>query len=1190
MPDDEPTSNHSDGEQSPDETDQTDPAPHEVTWQPPTLEELGQLLPLFRIDELLGLGGMGAVYKAYQANLARFVAIKLLSADYSTDEAFVATFKNEARILAQLHHPRIIAIHDLGETSEGHLYFIMEYIEGRNLRTVLSEGPLPQDRALELTSQICDALHAAHGKGIVHRDIKPENILIDDEGNVKLVDFGLAAPAREAGAGPSGGVIMGTPDYSAPEVLEDEADHRADLFALGVMLYEMLTGGVPSGEYLPASSCVKCDVRIDRIIARAVQPDRETRYQCANDFKTMVDHIRATPVGDLKVSAMPQARPIGTPSFVPTARPVAVAVKAPSSLGKVLLIAAVLLGAGWFFMKKKDTPVQVAGAQPTSPAATQPPSIEKPPIGKEEPPSLSTPGAKERKTVARVEGEKMTIVKVTNGETKTDDMAKKRTSVWGGGEQIYWSKGGKDDVLTLRFPVWESGLQRVKAVLTAGKDFAVVEAKLDGKEVPGSPFDQYTNHSTILGTLDFGVFDLSQGEHEFQFRLVDAHGGGEDKTGQYNFGLDQIVLEPPTRTEPPAAPGTDLGKTARASASTCANQDNVTALNNGKEPPKNNNHDYKEYPRFTWHPRKQGLEWVQYEWETPQVINECQIFWFNELSSRGGCVLPQFWRILYREESGAWVPVDVNFPEAENDKWSTVRFPSVKTMALRISVQCQNEYSAGIYAWKALAADPATVSDPKQQTRPDLFLGDISPLHSRVGQGVYGANIYNNDDKGKRVVLLGGKECTQFLWAHAPSWIEFAIPSGYDRFKTTGIGPSFSAGERLPGFGLLKLSVQVDGKTVFASEELTTYPNFEVPVDVKIPAGSKTLTLLVDHLGDNVLDHAFWANPTLIAGEGSPSKIVSAPRKLAGLSAAIANTKWDTINEVNQRAWGDLTFLATGFSTMNGIAGGWKETGPLTVELGTTYILQFTEDLSSFVATTKAGTKVVTGARKAPSASGTGGDVAAGFKPIYETGFEQPVFTQGAFVVGRAQPACRTDMHWALFNVGTTQIDAFTTGVEAVVAKTGKQALWVNAKAANKNRCGFSATVENPGGSILVSADVFFANSARKTRWQFAVGDPDAPSGYVGGINIDAEGRGIQLITKGGTLINEPIKRDVWMRIQVRVDVGEQTFDVFIDGKDVALNAPVFAPVKRVRTFQFATAGDGDDRAFFDNFSFAVGP
>ena len=188
-------------------------------WEPPTPEELGRLLPQYQIESLLGRGGMGAVYKGIQPELERPVAIKILPAEVAADEEFVTRFKREARTLAKLQHSRIITIHDFGQTSDGHLYFVMEYIDGTNLREILRGPGLTAEQALLAVSQVCDALYAAHKQGVIHRDIKPENVLITRDGYVKLADFGLARPLDEQDADvlTSAHVVMGTPAYMAPE-------------------------------------------------------------------------------------------------------------------------------------------------------------------------------------------------------------------------------------------------------------------------------------------------------------------------------------------------------------------------------------------------------------------------------------------------------------------------------------------------------------------------------------------------------------------------------------------------------------------------------------------------------------------------------------------------------------------------------------------------------------------------------------------------------------------------------------------------------------------------------------------------------------------------------------------------------------------------------------------------------------
>ncbi|WP_157447576.1 serine/threonine-protein kinase [Chthoniobacter flavus] len=269
-------------------------------WEPPTLEEVSRLLPQYRIEQLIGRGGMGAVYKGIQLNLDRPVAIKLLPAEMAMDEAFVARFEREARTLAKLQHSRIVTIFDFGRTAEGHLYFVMEYIDGTDLRRILRGPGLDPEQALALVGQLCDALQAAHREGIVHRDLKPENVLITRDGYVKLADFGLARPPQEEGAPnlTQTNLVLGTPDYMAPEQRfgAARADARSDIFALGVMLYEMLTGQTPRGVFDPPSHKVKMDVRIDEVVLKALQSEPERRYQKASELKTAVENIRTTPL------------------------------------------------------------------------------------------------------------------------------------------------------------------------------------------------------------------------------------------------------------------------------------------------------------------------------------------------------------------------------------------------------------------------------------------------------------------------------------------------------------------------------------------------------------------------------------------------------------------------------------------------------------------------------------------------------------------------------------------------------------------------------------------------------------------------------------------------------------------------------------------------------------------------------
>jgi serine/threonine protein kinase len=339
---------------------------------PPTPAELAPLFPELEILEFLGRGGMGVVYKARQKQLDRLVALKILAPKIARDTAFAERFLREARAMARLNHPHIVAVYDFGKTEgrgkqEGETgrggemeigdqplavsqtplyYFIMEYVDGVNLRRLLDTGKLAPEAALAIVPQICEALQYAHDHGIVHRDIKPENILLDKDGRVKIADFGLAklmgategetgggggregeceaaglapraAPAEKGTVplgrnGPSGaahqggqspfpltaaGQVMGTPQYMAPEqVLHPQAvDHRADIYSLGVVFYQMLTGELPTGRFAPPSKKVQIDVRLDEVVLRALEQEPDRRYQHASEMKTRVETIVATP-------------------------------------------------------------------------------------------------------------------------------------------------------------------------------------------------------------------------------------------------------------------------------------------------------------------------------------------------------------------------------------------------------------------------------------------------------------------------------------------------------------------------------------------------------------------------------------------------------------------------------------------------------------------------------------------------------------------------------------------------------------------------------------------------------------------------------------------------------------------------------------------------------------------------------
>lgn len=263
----------------------------------PPIDEVRRLFPQLEIIELLGRGGMGVVFKARQPKLDRLVALKLLlraRQEQKADAAFAERFAREARALARLSHPDIVAVYDYGEAG-GYPFLIMEYVEGLTLRQLLQREKISPAQALALVPKICEALQFAHQQGVVHRDIKPENILLDTQGRVKIADFGIAkvvGPAAPAGLTQERQVI-GTPHYMAPEQIEhpQAVDHRADIFSLGVVFYEMLTGELPLGKFAPPSRKVQVDVRLDEVVLHALEKEPERRYQHVSEVKTDVEAI-----------------------------------------------------------------------------------------------------------------------------------------------------------------------------------------------------------------------------------------------------------------------------------------------------------------------------------------------------------------------------------------------------------------------------------------------------------------------------------------------------------------------------------------------------------------------------------------------------------------------------------------------------------------------------------------------------------------------------------------------------------------------------------------------------------------------------------------------------------------------------------------------------------------------------------
>src|SRR5258706_14782947 len=276
---------------------ETSVQPETAPFQPPSLEEIARMFPQLEILAFIGKGGMGAVYKARQPSFDRLGEMNILPPQTASESGFAERFNREARALAKLSHPNIVAVHEFGQVN-GMPFFIMEFVDGLNLRQLERAGKLSPREALQIVPQICEALQFAHEEGIVHRDIKPENILLDKKGRVKIADFGIAKiMGREAETGiTETKAAIGTPQYMAPEQMEkpETVDHRADIFSLGVVFYEMLTGELPLGKFAPPSRKVEVDVRLDDVVLRALEKEPERRYQQASQVKTAVETIAST--------------------------------------------------------------------------------------------------------------------------------------------------------------------------------------------------------------------------------------------------------------------------------------------------------------------------------------------------------------------------------------------------------------------------------------------------------------------------------------------------------------------------------------------------------------------------------------------------------------------------------------------------------------------------------------------------------------------------------------------------------------------------------------------------------------------------------------------------------------------------------------------------------------------------------
>jgi len=330
-------------------------------FQAPSLEELAPLFPSYKIEAFIAQGGMGAVYQARQISLDRPVAIKILPREFGADPEFRESFAAEAKAMARLNHPNLIGVYDFGDV-DGMLYLVMELVPGKSLYHSCYGKAIEPTQSAEIIIAICRGIDHAHDADILHRDIKPANILLSQDTTPKIGDFGLAAPMNEA-ANPED-VIYGTPGYTAPEVIARQpVDRRADIFSIGVMLHQLLTGQMPDETRSSPSSLSGCPIGYDAIVARSTHPDPNLRYTSAGELADALAHVSSQPKSILNVPAA--AAPV---------RPTeAVAAKKKSPALVLTLVGLAAVAAVAFIANQKKP------ADPPTPAVVEEPAKPTPP-------------------------------------------------------------------------------------------------------------------------------------------------------------------------------------------------------------------------------------------------------------------------------------------------------------------------------------------------------------------------------------------------------------------------------------------------------------------------------------------------------------------------------------------------------------------------------------------------------------------------------------------------------------------------------------------------------------------------------------------------------------------------------------------------------------------------------------------
>jgi|GEM_PF-1789073 len=316
----------------------------ETEFEAPSAAELQMRFTQYRIEKLVAVGGMGAVYRATQLSVDRPVAFKILSTEYAENEMFRKRFALEAKAMAKLNHPNIVQLYDFGE-SGGIIWMAQEWVPGQTVEDLLEkEGAMDPAEAAAMVAQACEGLGYAHKQGVVHRDVKPANMMQDREGNIKVMDFGLAHASHweEPSLQSEEGARFATTEYAGPEIwdMEREPDHRVDIFALGVLLYEALTGERPMDPFrAPSEIRPELDPRYDEVVMRSMQTLPEDRYGSCGEFLQALREVVTTPRPPVKgqlLTGGPATGPVSGPVTGPMAMTPGVRIAEPVAQARPL--------------------------------------------------------------------------------------------------------------------------------------------------------------------------------------------------------------------------------------------------------------------------------------------------------------------------------------------------------------------------------------------------------------------------------------------------------------------------------------------------------------------------------------------------------------------------------------------------------------------------------------------------------------------------------------------------------------------------------------------------------------------------------------------------------------------------------------------------------------------------------------